>query len=146
MTERARRAARSHLRLRLYLLRAVQVDYNASPEVRGRVRLNLSVAYGMESQHFEALECAQEASYLLQSAKKELMESGATDESIKDLQVLRAVASHNCCASHEFLGKFATAHTEARRAFKLASEVLPADDGLVRRLQMVESSVAQKVN
>ena len=128
-----------------YLLRAVQSDYNATPEVRGRVRLNLSVAYGMESQHFEALECAQEASTLLESAMEGMQEGGASGAAIRAVQVLRAVALHNCCASHEFLHQYSTARIEARKAYRLASEVLPADDGLVRRLQSVEISVEQKV-
>ena len=129
-----------------YLLRATQSDLNVSPEVRGRVRINLSVAYNMENEHFEALERAQEASSLLKMAIMDLQEMGSSAESIKALQVLRAMALHNCCASNEYLGKFGTAQTEARRAHRLAREVLPADDGLVQRLQFVEMSVDHKVN
>jgi hypothetical protein len=128
-----------------YLLRAAHADHGVSPEVRGRVRINLSVAHNMESEHFEALECAQEASFLLKMATKDLQDTGSSAASIKAVQVLRAMALHNCCASNEFLGKFSTAQTEARRAYRLAREVLPADDGLVQRLQFVELSVEQKV-
>lgn len=127
-----------------FLLRTVQVDAPASPEVRARVRLNLSAAYSKEGMHYEALECAREAGYVLEEAVEEAQ---THDEQVPHtVEVLRAVALHNCCASHEFLGQHSTALAEARKAYRLASAALPGEDPLVSRLRDVEASVEQKVN
>ena len=63
-----------------------------------------------------------------------------------DMQVLRAVALHQCCVCHEHLGQRSTALTEARRALKLARHVLPSDDHLIARLHHIESSMKVPVD
>ena len=128
-----------------YLLRAVQSDHGATSELRGRVRLNLSVAYGMLKQHHEALECAQEANTVLETGMDQMLEEGASDGALHSMKVLRAIALHNACASHEFLGQALTARGEARKAHRLARQVLGPEDALVKRLQAVETSVDCKV-
>ena len=62
----------------------------------------------------------------------------------KDLDVLRAIALHNCCACHEFLGQFSHALVAARRALKVATSALSPSDELLTRLSAVAQSVALK--
>ena len=69
---------------------------------------------------------------------------GGGSSSGADWEVLRAIALHNCCACHEFLGQFSMAHQQAKRALKVAEAALGAGDELLTRLSAVVRSVAEK--
>lgn len=58
-----------------------------------------------------------------------------------DLGVLRAIALHNCCACHEFLGQFSLALLAATRALRAAEAALPPGDPLLSRLRTVAATV-----
>ena len=154
------RASRAAIR---YLLEAVRTEAvslrgclsSSCVGVRGRVRLNLSSAYSMSGQFHEALDCAREADSLLEAAaratpaiRQPTLDSGADRlcaDLTNDAGVLRAMALHNCCVYHEFLGQHATALVEARKACRVGRHALADDDPLMLRLVSVEESIAQRV-
>lgn len=57
-----------------------------------------------------------------------------------DRAALLAIAFHDCCCCHEYLGQPSHAKLAASRALRVANKALPADDRLRRRLERVMES------
>ena len=103
-----------------HLQRVTKLDSAAAPTARARVRLNLSCAQAREGQFYEAAETAKDAEIMLRDAAQDANSSRSSDET-KDLNILRALALHQLCVTHEHLGQKITALKEVRRGYKLAS-------------------------
>ena len=99
---------------------------------RARLRLNLCTALCQLGQYEPALAEA--------NAAIRLVSAPFIDEEKDD--VLLAVALHNRCVCHEFLGNARAARAAAERSLELARANLPADDKLLSRLARIAVSLA----
>ena len=143
-----------------YLLKAARSDGRMPSAFRARIRLNLCAALNAQGAHADALIHAEDAAAQLdveivraaqgstyQGSRDDDDEAAAEEgasvtEAVEELAALRAVALHNCCACHEFLGQYTAALTQARRALRLAEKALPEGDSLLERLRSVEEAVS----
>ena len=143
-----------------HLLKAARSDGRMPSAFRARIRLNLCAALNAQGAHADALIHAEDAAAQLdveivraaqgstyQGSRDDDDEAAAEEgarvtEAVEELAALRAVALHNCCACHEFLGQYTAALTQARRALRLAEKALPEGDSLLERLRSVEEAVS----
>ena len=137
------------------LLKAARSDGRMPSAFRARIRLNLCAALNAQGAHADALIHAEDAAAQLdveivraaqgstyQGSRDDDDEAAAEEgasvtEAVEELAALRAIALHNCCACHEFLGQYTAALTQARRALRLAEKALPEGDSLLERLRSV---------
>ena len=94
---------------------------------RVRLRLNLCAALCQLGAYAEALAEAEGAAVLA--------------EDLDDVQI--ALALHNVCVCHEYLGQIGKARAAAERALTLARGQLPEEDVLLRRLAEVAGALAK---